>query len=166
MAQLTEAQKLYHFVEKAKKNTRKAFLSDGTGYTCVFRINPQEFHNVGEPVQMDVQTLDGFGLVDFGVKPNVMTMQGFTGIDGLDGPGGLYALERFRPLLGRRNKLILFGYPALFEGVRYCYVRSFESSNSIAKHLYLSYNIQLIEYGPHVNAPAVRVPSSFSPLVS
>jgi hypothetical protein len=165
MPQLTEAQRLYSFVEKAKKETRKAFLSVD-GVTTIFRINPQQFHNTGEAVQMDVQTLDGFGLVDFGVKPNVMTMQGFTGLDGRDGPGGLYALERFRPLLGRRNKLILFGFPARFEGVRYCYLRTFTDSITIDKHLYNQYDIQLVEYGPHVNAPAVRVPSSFSPLIS
>jgi len=165
MTQLTEAQRLFHFVERAKKNTRKAFLT-AAGVTTVFRINPQQFTYTSEPVQFDVQTLDGFGLVDFGVKPNVMTMEGFTGLDGVDGPGGLYALERFRPLVGRPNKLVLFGYPARFEGARWCYIRSFSDSISISRHLYNSYSIQLVEYGPHVNAPATRVPTTAgSPLM-
>jgi len=165
MAQLTEAQKLFHFVERAKKNTRKAFLSDGRR-VVVLRLNPQQFRATSVPNAMDVQTLDGFGRMDFGVKPTTYTLDGFTGLDGYDGPGGLYAMEYFRPMIGKPNKMVMFGFPARFEGVRYCYIDSFEDRIEQQRHLYAAFTLQLVEYGPHVNAPAVRVPSSFSPLVS
>jgi hypothetical protein len=58
-----------------------------------------------------VQTLAGFGRYDFGVKPTHYTLEGFTGIDGFDGPGGLYAMEYFRPMAGKRDTLLMFGYP-------------------------------------------------------
>ncbi len=164
MPQLTEAQRLYHFVEKAKKNTRKAFLSDGRR-VVVLRLNPF-LHAASTPNAMNVQTLDGFGRMDFGVKPTTYTLEGFTGLDGYDGPGGLYAMEYFRPMIGKANKLVMFGFPARFEGVRYCYIDSFEDRIEQQRHLYAAFTLQLVEYGPHVNAPAVRVPSSFSPLIS
>jgi len=105
MTHMTDQERLFHFVERAKRITKKAYFSDGRRvYT--FRINPQTYSNESNALQTDVQTLDGYGLLDFGVKPSHITMQGFTGIDGVDGPGGLWALEYFRPLVGRPTKKI------------------------------------------------------------
>ncbi len=156
MAEMTDAQRLFHFVERAKKITKKFYLSDGR-VTYVGRLNPQTFTATSTPVYTEAQTLDGFGRIDFGVKPSTYTLQGFTGIDGYDGPGGLWAMEHFRPLIGKRNTLIMFGYPARFAGVRHCFIDSFEDRIEPTRHLYAAYTLKLSEYGADTHAPAVRV---------
>jgi len=158
MAEMTDAQRLFRFVERAKRITKKAYFSDGRRvYT--FRINPQTYSNESEALQGDVQTLDGYGVLDFGVKPSHITMQGFTGIDGVDGPGGLWALEYFRPMVGRPTKKIMFGYPAHFNGVKHGYLRRMTDRITADKHLYAQYDLAFVEYGADTPAPAVRVPA-------
>ncbi len=73
MTHMTDQERLFHFVERAKRITKKAYFSDGRRvYT--FRINPQTYSNESNALQTDVQTLDGYGLLDFGVKPSHITM--------------------------------------------------------------------------------------------
>ncbi len=72
----------------------------------------------------------------------------------MDGPGGLWALEYFRPLVGRPTKKIMFGYPAHFNGVKHGYLRHMTDRITADKHLYAQYDLLFVETG--IDTPSPR----------
>jgi hypothetical protein len=138
------------------RNFEPCHLSDGVR-DVRFYCNPTEFEQTSEFIQVTVQTRTGFGRFEYGAAPNGWSMTGFTGNAGLEGPGGLYDLEQFRPQAGRPNKLLLFRYPNRFRGIRYVKMNKMSDNMSADMHLYNQYKMEFVEMGPTQTPPALRL---------
>lgn len=122
--------------------------------TVRLHLNPSSYTDSTDRLVVKVQTAGGYGRYDYGAQPNVYTIQGSTGTDGLKGPGGIAALETMRPQAGRPDTAYPFIYPARFGGVRFVKVNHFEVDQDASQPYTYNFRLELEEYPPDLLAAA------------
>jgi hypothetical protein len=122
-----------------------------------FHLNPSSFSYDTEFIHAEVNTLAGYGTFRYGIKAPLITMDGFTGIAGLD---GINRLKQFRALPGVVPTLLPFRFPNRFgDQIHYVWINTLVDSMADSMHLYNSYKIELVEF-PRDSTPSVRTLSS------
>lgn len=124
-----------------------------------FWMNPESFSDTQEQLRVVAQTAAGYGDYDYGAKPAEIVISGTTGNAGVDGPGGIRQMERFRPRVGRVSRLLQLRYPIEGNGTRYLKVDLFRRSREVSGNnkLWVRYEIRAREFPLHEYAVAHNV---------
>lgn len=131
-------------------------LSDGSKLVR-FWINPRQWDLETTYNQFIGPTRSGFGIFEYGILPGTVEIDGFTGNAGLDGPGGLYDLEQFRPMQGRPRKLLTMTYPNRTKRIMHVKLVTMSDNISQDMHLYYQYKMQFNLVGRTQQPPAIRL---------
>lgn len=122
-------------------------------------MNPQSYVDATEQVQRIAQTDGGYIDYDYGASPTVFTISGTTGNAGVDGPGGMREMERFRPQPGKPLPLIPMRYPAEGRGTIDVKVNSFKRrrETSSGAKLWLFYDMEARAFPHGLAVTAINV---------
>lgn len=125
-----------------------------------FHINPDTFKRSTKRVQVERPTRDGYVLFRYHVAATYYTMDGMTGIAGVDEIDNMESF--FVPRIGvLEGTPLIFTFPARYGNKHIpVYVNSFEDSINNSTPLYNYYSIELVEAPQQFVAPAVKVVDS------
>jgi hypothetical protein len=128
------------------------------GFT--FHINPDTFERSTKRVQVERPTRDGYVLFRYHVAATYYTMDGMTGIAGVDEIDSMESF--FVPRIGvLEGSPLIFTFPARFGGKQIpVYVNQFKDSINNATPLYNYYSIELVEAPQQFSPPAIKVVDS------